>query len=69
MGDNMPVNPRVPLELHLSIASVNAAIEYWLSHVVLQDTVRVTDVRFSEKEHFTILFDRTSVVPEKEGAE
>ncbi len=55
-----PVNPNIPIELTLSVASVEAAIKYWLRENVLQTEGDLDEVAWIERErHFRIKLKRT----------
>lgn len=53
-----------PIQINISIASATEALHYWLSNIVFRHEVKIKDIHFNEKEHFTIKFDRKT---EKEG--
>jgi len=44
-------NTRLPVELTLTIASAQDAIEYWLTHVVLKEEVAIEKVDFDTHEN------------------
>ncbi len=55
---SIKTDTKVPIEMHITIASAEEAIEYWLSNVVFKDSVKIEKVSFSEKDHFSIKFKK-----------
>jgi hypothetical protein len=53
------VGSKTPIEIGMSIASINEAVRYWLSNVVFRDDVIIENISFNERDHFTKTFQRT----------
>ena len=56
----MSINSKLPVEMNMSIASVNEAIEYWLQNVVFKEDVKIEKVEFLQHPDymFRITLDR-----------
>lgn len=55
------VDNKYPLNINITIASAQEAMEYWLSNVVFRDDVRIKKVCFSHDEHFVITLNRSKM--------
>lgn len=54
----------VPTKMAITVANAKDAIEYWLNNAVLQGDVKIENISYSEKDHFTITIDRTVNKPD-----
>ena len=47
-----------PTHMNMTIASMQEAVEYWLSEKVFRENIEIESVSFNEKDHFTIKIKR-----------
>lgn len=55
---NHKINNNVPTIMNITIASAKDAFEYWLRNAIFQGDVKITEISFTEGDHFKITFDR-----------
>ena len=56
-------NPALPITCDYSIGSIQAALEYWLTHLVYRQSIEVESVTWKPSDHkFTVAIKRPNVV-------